>query len=49
MFIQDFEKNWMSSFANGIDKKQYRNTLFRQGIISGTYFHGNFCPKEAIL
>ena len=45
MELKEFKKKWLSCFAKDIDK----NTLFLQETISGIYFPGNFCLKEAIL
>ena len=49
MFIQDFEKNWMSSFANGIDKKDIQKYVVSTGNYIWHIFSWKLLPQGSYL
>ena len=49
MFIQDFEKKWMSSFANGIDKKDIQKYVVSTGNYIWHIFSWKLLPQGSYL
>ena len=49
MFIQDFEKKWMSSFANGIDKKAIQKYVVSTGNYIWHIFSWKLLPQGSYL
>ena len=49
MFIQDFEKKWLSSFANGIDKKDIQKYVVSTGNYIWHIFSWKLLPQGSYL
>ena len=49
MFIQDFEKKWMSSFASGIDKKAIQKYVVSTGNYIWHIFSWKLLPQGSYL